>query len=344
MNQNNFFKKHFKISKRFIGDSEPVFIVAEAGVSHFGKIEKCFKLVDLAVSAKADAVKFQIFDTNSLIAKKKSKWFNRMKSRILSIDDYIKVDQYCKKKGIIFFLTAHDESSFDKLKLIDPPVYKIGSGEIKNLSFIKKILCNKKPVFISTGMHTFNDVKSIIELCKINSCKKIVFMQCTSSYPTKIEDLNLNVIDTYKSKIKSIVGYSDHTDGIEASLLAVAKGAKVIEKHISLDFNVKNAQDWKVSCGPNDFSLFVKKIRKAEKMLGSSNKQVTEDEKKTLLWARKSIVASKNLIKGHKLTKNDINFKRPGSGISPAELETVIGKKIIKDIGENTLISREDLK
>jgi N,N'-diacetyllegionaminate synthase len=341
---NNFFKKRILIGEKFIGENEPVFIIAEAGVSHFGEIEKCYKLVDLAVEAKADAIKFQIFDINSFITKESKDWYDRMKSRSLGIHDYEKVQKYCIKKRIIFFLTAHDEKSFKEVIKLDPPLFKIGSGEVQNIKFVRNIFksCNK-PVLYSTGMHSINDIKQVIKLCKKLKKKDVVFMQCTSTYPTKLKNVNLNTIDFYKDKISSIVGYSDHTEGMDVPMLAVAKGAKVIEKHISLDFNVKNAQDWKVSCGPKNLKEFVLKLRKVEESLGSYEKIITEEEYDSLLWARKSIVVSKNIEKNKILKLKHLTSKRPGTGISPILLKDVIGKRTKLKIEKDTILEWEML-
>lgn len=339
---NTFFKKRILVDKKLIGENNPVFVIAEAGVSHFGQIEKCFKLVDLAVRAKADAIKFQIFDINSFISKESKNWYNRMKNRSLGINEYEKVKEYCKKKKIIFFLTAHDEKSFIEVLKLNPPLFKIGSGEVQNLNFVSNILKSvKKPVLYSTGMHSVYNLNQIIKLCKKVKKRDVVFMQCTSSYPTKLRNVNLNTIDFYKDKINSIVGYSDHTEGIDVPMLAVAKGAKVIEKHITLDFNIKNAQDWKVSCGPENFKEFVIKLRQVEETMGSYEKKITNEEHKSLLWARKSLVLITNIKKNETLRQKHLTSKRPGLGISPELLKDVIGKKTKLNIKKDTILKWE---
>lgn len=339
---NNFFKKRILIGKKFIGENEPVFIIAEAGISHFGEIEKCFKLVDLALEAKADAIKFQIFDINSFISIESKDWYNRMKDRSLGISDYEKVQKYCIKKKIIFFLTAHDEKSFKEVIKLNPLLFKIGSGEVQNIGFVKSILksCDK-PVLYSTGMHSINDIKQVVRLCEKMKKKDMVFMQCTSTYPTKLKNVNLNTIDFYKDKINSIVGYSDHTEGMDVPMLAVAKGVKVIEKHITLDFNIKNAQDWRVSCGPKNFKEFVLRLRKVEETLGSYEKKITEEEYSSLLWARKSLVADEDIEKNKILRLKHLTSKRPGTGISPMLLKEVVGKKTKLKIKKDTILKWE---
>ena len=256
-----------------IGDQKPCVIVAEAGVAHFGSLEKCFKLVDLAKSSGANAIKFQIYDIDSFISRKSKKWFSRMKEKSLNNDDFLEIKKYCKKKKILFFLTPHDEKALSFTEKMDLPLLKIGSGEVQNNSFIKKILSLNKPTIISTGMYDEDDLNDLIKIIKKQKNKNIAILHCVSSYPTKSEEVNLNVINEYKEKIQGIIGYSDHTEGHEVCILAVAAGAKIIEKHITLDFNIPNAQDWKVSCGPNDFKSFVNKIRSVEKILGLKKKK-----------------------------------------------------------------------
>lgn len=166
-------------------------------------------------------------------------------------------------------------------------------------------------------------------------------MQCTSTYPTKLKNVNLNTIDFYKDKINSIVGYSDHTEGMDVPMLAVAKGVKVIEKHITLDFNIKNAQDWRVSCGPKNFKEFVLRLRKVEETLGSYEKKITEEEYSSLLWARKSLVADEDIEKNKILKLKHLTSKRPGTGISPMLLKEVVGKKTKLKIKKDTILKWE---
>ena len=334
----------FKIGGRLVGKDEPCFIIAEAGVSHFGSFQKAIKLVDMAKEGGADAVKFQIFNVDKLIAGKDSKWKDRLAPRALPYSDFKKLSDYCNTKGIIFFATAHDESSLEYLTKLNPPVYKIGSGEYKNHTFLKKIACLGKPVIFSTGMHSMQDVEDAVSSMASTGNKDISVLQCVTEYPTSPEDVNLRVMDVYRRKFGDAVGFSDHTKGYHIPLAAAARGAKVIEKHITLEYDIPNAQDWKVSCGPENFVHFVSQVRDIEKALGSSLKQASAAELVNVKWARKSIVTRHDLSVGDTIYETDLDIKRPGDGIAPTELDKVIGKKLARAKKKDQLLAWEDFE
>lgn len=336
--------KQIHLGSRIIGDKKPCFIIAEAGVSHFGSLEKCFKLIDLAKNSGADAVKFQIFDIDSFISIKSKKWYSRMSEKVLTNNDFLKLQKYCLKKKILFFLTPHDFNALDFVIKMKLPLIKIGSGEVQNNLFIERIFSLNKPTIISTGMYSEDDLSKLISIIKKQKNKNIAILHCNSTYPTKLDEINLNVIDSYKQKISGVIGYSDHTEGHEICKLAVAKGAKIIEKHITLDFNIPNAQDWKVSCGPDDFKSFILGIRNVEKALGYEDKKVTKEERKSLRWARKSIILKNNVFKNSKINYSDLVIKRPGTGISPNEINNVIGSVASKDLKKETILKWPMLK
>lgn len=338
------FNDTFEIGDRRVGAGCPVFIIAEAGVAHFGSIRKAFALVDLAVEAGADAVKFQIFKTDELIAGASQEWKERLRPKELPFEAFLEIQNYCNEKGILFFATAHEEESFEFLETLDVPAYKIGSGEVSNWPFIQKIAAKIKPVILSTGMYTLEDIAEALDAMAQTGNKDIAVLHCVTQYPTPPSNCNLKAIDTIRESFNVITGYSDHTEGFHIPLAAVARGAQIIEKHITLDYNVPNAQDWKVSCGTEDLPLMVRQIRDIEFSLGGGHKSPGADEAKSLDWARKSLVAAVDIPAGQRITATMVRAKRPGSGISPAEQHVVVGKTARTFIKSDTIITLEHLQ
>ena len=337
------FHKSFPIGTRQVGEGNPIFIVAEAGVAHFGSVEKARALVDLAVSAGADAIKFQVFKTNELISKEAQDWIERLKPKELPFEAFKEIQAYCSKKGIIFFATAHDELSLEFLDSLDVPVFKIGSGEVANWPFLEKVASRGKPVILSTGMYTLEEIGQALAAFAITANPHVAVLHCVTRYPTPALDVNLRAMQTIQEKFNVLTGYSDHTEGIHFPVAAASLGAKIIEKHISLDFNVPNAQDWKVSCGPDDLPLLVRQIRDIEVGLGSGIKAPSTGEQASLLWARKSLVAARDINAGELITADLLQAKRPGKGIPPARFGEVVGRKAKVKIRKDTAIQWEDL-
>lgn len=338
------FSQSFKIDEHPVGSNNPVFIIAEAGVAHFGSMEKAMRLVDLAADSGADAVKFQIYKTEALISTAAKEWQNRYRHKELAYGGFRKIQAYCQKKGIAFLATAHDEPSLEFLDSLDVTAYKIGSGEVGNWAFIKRTASRKKPVIVSTGMYTLEEVGKALEAISETGNKDVVVLHCVTQYPTPPTEVNLNAMDTIREAYGVMVGYSDHTQGFHFPLAAAALGARVIEKHISLDFNVPNAQDWKVSCGPEDFPVLVRQIRDIEAGLGSGIKRPSQAEQSSLNWARKSLVAAVDIAKGEVITPEKLCVKRPGFGIMPADIVKVAGREAKVNIEKDTLIKWEQLK
>jgi len=334
----------FGVENKEIGAEAPVFIIAEAGVAHFGDLNKAFQLVDMAVAARADAVKFQTFHTDELISSNAPEWKDRYRSRELTLQDFVKIKQYCVKRGIIFLSTAHDTKSLEDLDAVGVPAYKIGSGEVHNWQFLKKVARRKSPILLSTGMYTLEDIRTALEVIASEENSQVAILHCTTAYPTPPKQVNLQAIRTIREAFGSIVGYSDHTAGYHFPLAAVAIGAKIIEKHITLDFNIPNAQDWKVSCGPKTLPRMVDEIRQIEQGLGTGVKAPQQLEKESLKWARKSITAAVDIIPDEVVTADKITMKRPGTGIPPSKLKQVIGRKTRSFIKNDTLILWEQLK
>jgi N-acetylneuraminate synthase/N,N'-diacetyllegionaminate synthase len=338
------FKHSISIGNRIIGKGSSVFIIAEAGVSHFGNLKKAFKLVDLAASGGADAVKFQIFRADHLISAESQEWLNRLKTKELPYEAFEEIQAYCRRREILFLATAHDEPSLEFLDGLEVPAYKVGSGEVGNWSFVKKVATKGKPVILSTGMYKLREVGQALSLFAEEGNREVVVLHCTTLYPSLPHVVNLKAIDTLREKFNVLVGYSDHTRGFHFPLAAVARGACVVEKHIALEFNVPDAQDWKVSCGPTDFHLMVEQIREVEAGLGSGVKLPSKAEMSSLKWARKSLAAKQDIAEGSILTADMVCAKRPGSGISPSILNKVIGKRARVKIRKDRLIKWEQLK
>lgn len=274
------------ISGKTIDNESPCFIVAEAGLAHNGNFENAIKLIDLAVEAGADAVKFQVYRTKELISEERSPdWFERFQKKELPYEAFAKLKEYAEKNKIIWFATPHTESAFEYLRRIDVPCYKVGSGE-HDFDFIDKIADTGKPLIISSGMRTHYEVLRLIDRY---GSPNTAFLHCVTDYPTLEHLTNLGFIDTMKCHAvasRSVIGYSDHAEGTYACELAAAKGAKIIEKHICLDDT--EGQDVKVSLQGKEVKNFVKKIRQVERMVGSEFRGYSAEERENEKWALKS--------------------------------------------------------
>jgi len=351
--------KNMIIKGRTIGKDSPIFLIAEAGVNHNGEIDKAKKLIDLAAKAQVDAIKFQTFITDKLILKTTSKvnyqkksdedkenFYDMVKKYELSKEHFKILNDFCSAKEIIFLSTPFDEISVEWLEELNISAFKIGSGDMNNYPLLKLICSKKKPIFLSTGMATLKEVKKSVEYIKSNGNNDLAIFQCTTNYPASFKELNLNVIDTYKQIFPdAIIGFSDHSLGIEASIGAAAKGVKIIEKHFTLDKTMEGP-DHKASLNPEELIRWVKSIRNIEKALGSSKKDPTKNELEIAKIARKSIVSLKNLEGGEIITEKNVGIKRPGTGIPPTKFYDIINKKmrIKKSIPKDTVINWEDIE
>ena len=337
------FKSNLKIGPIQVGDGEPVLVIAEAGVSHFGSMDLAHQLLDLAIEAKADVFKTQFFDVDQMFVDSCIEWKDRLRGRNISLDQAFELKQKCNDNNIIFMATAHDESRISWLKELDVPAVKIGSGERNNIRFIKSLAELGKPVILSTGMYREKDIVEIIEILEAAGCQELALLQCTTSYPTPSEQVNLAAMDNLKNLFSGPVGYSDHTEDGLAILAAVARGAKIVERHITILKDIPNAQDWKVSSGPDDFPQLVSDIRRVEKMIGLGDLRVQTSENGAIKWALKSLVVNANLPAGHTLTSKDIDVKRPGGGISPNRINDVLKTKLIKSMTKDQALSWKDI-
>ena len=319
-------------------------------------------MIDSAVEAGVNAVKFQTFKAKNVVSQsaEKAKYqkkttggkesqFEMIQKLELSFDNFLKIKEYCDKKGIIFLSTPFDYESVDFLKDL-VPLYKIGSGEITNLPFLEYIAQKDKPIILSTGMANLSEVEEAVNVILSNqNCPNknafppLTVLHCTTNYPTPYEEVNLNAMLTLKEAFKLPVGYSDHTLGIEIPIAAVALGADVIEKHFTLDRNLPGP-DHKASLEPDELKTMVKKIRNVEKALGNGIKKPTKNEIETMKVARKSLVAARNIKSGEIIKESDIIIKRPGTGILPKFKDIIIGMRVTKDIKKDDIFNWEDFK
>ncbi len=330
-------------------------VIAEAGVNHNGSLSLAKKLINAASSAGADVVKFQNYKTELLIQNKldnlkenlknynPKKSYNLLKKYEFSYSDFGKLKKYCNKKKIIFAATPFDKKSVNELEKLKVPFFKISSGDINNFQLIAHVVKKKKPVVLSTGRCSLNEVSKTVSFLKKLKCKDYTLLHCVSEYPAKYKNLNLLAIKLLKKKFKCKIGYSDHSKGIEAALAAVALGAKYVEKHLTLNTNFKGP-DHKASIEPFEFKKMVDGIKNINLALGLEKKKVTKLELKGRFKSRRSIFASRNLLKNTKITNEDIICKRPVVGIQSDSFFKVIGLRTKKSIKENEPITWEKIK
>jgi N,N'-diacetyllegionaminate synthase len=334
-----------------------VVIIAEAGVNHNGSLELAKKLIEKARSAGADYIKFQTFITELNIAKgaKKAVYqelstglgesqFDMVKKLELSFDDFSVLKDYCDNIGIKFLSTGFDKPSIDFLDSLNPSFYKIPSGEITNKPYLEYVASKGKDIVISTGMANLNEIETALRVIENQgvSRNRITVLHCNSEYPTPMEDVNLLAMNQINKELKVAVGYSDHTKGIEIPIAAVALGAKVIEKHFTLDRSLPGP-DHSSSLEPDELKAMVDAIRNVERAIsGNGIKEPSPSELKNIQIVRKSLHYSKDLYKGHLLTPNDILILRPGSGISPMDLDYILGRSLTRNVLQGSIVAVSD--
>ena len=328
------------------------FIIAEAGVNHNGNIETAKKLVDVAVEAGSNAVKFQTFKAEKVISKfaqkaeyqykttdKNETQLEMVKRLELDVDAHKELIHYCKEKCIIFLSTPFDLESIELLNKLDLEMFKIPSGEITNLPYLRKVGSLKSDIIISTGMANMSEIERALDILVESGTSKgnITVLHCNTEYPTPFEDVNLAAMLTIRAAFNVNVGYSDHTLGIEIPIAAVALGAAVIEKHFTLNRDMEGP-DHKVSLEPDELKNMVTAIRNIESSIGDGVKRPSPSELKNKLIVRKSIVATIDIKEGSMFKENNITAKRPGTGISPMKWDDVIGKKAKRNFVQDELI------
>ena len=344
-----------QLANRFIGDNHPAFIIAEIGINHQGDVEIAKKLISKAKECGADAVKFQKRNLERILTKQGmempyensnsfGKTYGEHKKVLeLSNKDYHTIFQYCLEKDIIFCASGWDEDSIDFLDQLGVKFFKMASADLTNLPLIKHTAKLGKPIILSTGMADLEMVITAYETVKkIN--EKVAIMQCTSTYPTDFIELNLNVLSSFKEKFpKAVIGYSGHELGIAITSAAVALGAKIIERHFTLDRTMKGG-DHAASLEPQGFAKLVRDIHAVEAAMGSSEKQVQESELPVFRKLSKSLVTLKPIKSGESITADMLTTKGPGTGISPAKMDIVIGKVANRDLLEDEVINEEDIQ
>ncbi|MBD3426543.1 MAG: N-acetylneuraminate synthase [Candidatus Omnitrophica bacterium] len=329
-----------------------VFIIAEAGVNHNGDLDTAIRMIDAAASAGADAVKFQTFCAEKLTTASapKAKYqsedvgdekmqLEMLRSLELDPEQHRSLVDHCRKKGIKFISTAYDTESVDMLSELGLDIFKIPSGEITNLPYLRKIGALGKKVILSTGMSNLQEVSEAFEIlvAEGTSPDEVTILHCNTEYPTPYEDVNMRAMLVIRDRFGTKVGYSDHTSGIEVAVAAAALGANIIEKHFTLDRNMKGP-DHKASLVPEELGNMVRAIRNIEKIMGDGLKKASDSELKNRPLVRKSLVAARDIAKGEVFTGQNITAKRPGTGISPMKWDDVLGKRALRDYKRDDLV------
>ncbi len=339
-----------------IGYGYPVFMIAEAGVNHNGDLGLAKELIVKAKEAGAQCVKFQTFNTPDIIINNVAKApyqkettpageSQREMLERLQIDETFhgKIIAHCKKNGISFLSTPYDERSLELLVKLNVPAIKVASTDATNLLFLEKVAKIGVPVIMATGMCLMDEVEAAYNTLRDNGCKDLAILKCTSNYPTSIEEVNLRGIATLAEKFDAIVGFSDHTEGVGAAPYAVACGAKIIEKHFTLD-KAMEGPDHRASLSPNELKALISEIRKVEKMLGTHKIEPTKSEHETKRSLQKCFVARRDIKKGEKLSRENIIAKRTGGeGISAIAFYDVLGKICTENLGSDEIILAEYL-
>ena len=326
-----------KIANKWIGEQSPVFIIAEAGINHNGNLQIAKKLIKKAKECGADAIKFQTFTAGDLTSTK-SKYFKIFENLEFSHNDFLELYRYAKKQNIIIFSSPFSFEAVDMLIKLKTPAFKIASGDITNIPLIKYSAAKKKPMIVSTGMSTIEEIQNALRTIQSQGNKRIIILHSVSAYPAPIDEINLKVIPYLEKKIHYPIGYSDNGSDQLVPIIAVSIGATVIEKHFTLNRKFKGP-DHKLSSDPKQFSIMVKNIRLVEKMLGNGLKKCQPSEIDNRINARRSITTNVTIPKGTKIKRNMIGIKRPATGIEPKYFNQVIGKT-----ATHTIKSEESLK
>ncbi len=346
-------RRKVKIGDRWVGEGEPTFIIAEVGANHDKNLEQAKKLIDVAVDAGADAVKFQVYSAETLYSIKSGQAsylreleagksiYQIIKENELPREWLRELSEYSQNKGIIFLATPFDREAVDQLYEIGAPAYKWASFEIVDLPLLKYAAGKGKPMLLSTGMCNLADIQEAVDTVYSTGNEDIILLHCTSLYPTKPNQVNLRMMDTMKNTFQQLpVGLSDHTLGIAIPIAAVARGTCVIEKHFTLSRKLKGP-DHPFALEPEELKQMVKAIRDIEESLGSLTKKMIPDEEEMARLGRRSIIARVDIAKGTRLAEDMLIIKRPGYGIRPKFLDTVIGREAKRDIEKDDIITWE---
>jgi N,N'-diacetyllegionaminate synthase len=345
----------FTVAGRKIGDAAPVFIVAEAGVNHDGDPARARRLVDVAAECGADAVKFQTFRVDSLLTRAAPKAGYQvettgagesqrdMLARLeLSLEVLAELKDRATKRGLVFFSAPFDEESVDVLDALGVALFKVPSGEITNLPLLRHVAAKGRPMIVSTGMSSLEEVEEAVAVIRAAGDPPLALLHCLSAYPAPASEINLRAMDALAARSGGLVGFSDHTFGIEIAVAAVARGAVIIEKHLTLDKTLAGP-DHRASLDPPEFAAMVRAIRAVEAALGDGVKRPMPSEADTRRVARKSLVAARPLRAGERLAAEDVLIKRPGTGISPADLDKAVGRRLVHDVAVDEVIAWDAL-
>ncbi len=344
-----------RIGTRLIGPAQPCLIIAEAGVNHNGSIAMALQLVDAAADAGADVVKFQTFKSEEVVTPLAPKaeyqvqntgaeesQLEMIRKLELPDEDFLTIQQHCRTRRITFLSTPFDFHSADLLERMEVEAFKVPSGEITHVPFLRHLARKGKPLIVSTGMSDLNEVASAIDVISSTGNRDVVLLHCVSNYPTAPASVNLRAMRTLEDEFKVPVGYSDHTEGIAISLAAVALGACVVEKHFTLDRSLPGP-DHRASLEPRELAELVRAARDVQAAWGDGVKRPVSEELSTAAVARRSLVAASNLNAGTTLTESMIAIRRPGTGLPPSLLPQVIGRQLKQNVSAGELFTLEML-
>jgi len=343
------------IAGRKIGPGLPCFVIAEAGVNHNGSMDLALQLVDAAIEAGADAVKFQTFSAEDLVTETAAKadyqervlgsaesQFEMLKRLELSRDDHFAVAAYCVEKGILFLSTPFDEGSVDLLEEMGVAAFKVSSGDLTNLPLLEYIASKGRPMIVSTGMANLDEVAEAVAAIRAAGSPPLAVLQCVSRYPAAPETVNLRAMQTMAARFDVPVGFSDHTLGLEIAIASVAAGACILEKHLTLDCTMPGP-DHQASLDPQAFRALMQGVRLVDAALGDGVKQPLPEEANTAVVARKSVVAARAIAAGESLTEAALAIKRPGHGFPPARRTALVGRVASVAIPAGTVLTEEML-
>ena len=340
-----------RLGRKTIGDGRTCFLIAEAGVNHDGRLDRALRLVDVAANAGADAVKFQTFRADALAAAcaPQAAYQNRAAAarsqrdmlRRLELNEaaHRALIARCRKRAILFLSTPFDEESADLLERLDVPAFKLPSGELTNLPLLSHVARKRRPMLVSTGMATLAEVRAAVRVIRRAGNPPLALLHCVSSYPAEPAWSNLRAMATLRHAFRVPTGYSDHALGPEVSLAAAALGAAVLEKHFTLDKN-RPGPDHAMSMSPAELKAWVRSVRAVESALGDGLKRPVPPEIPIARAARKSLVAARPIALGERLTAGAVTRKRPGTGLPPAALTGLLGRRALRDIPADALLSR----
>jgi len=349
--------KQIRINEnRSIGDNEPCFIVAEIGLNHNGDVGLAKKMIDAAIECGVDGVKFQTFKADEFVSDPNETYTYRSQGKEItesilemfrryefSENEWVELFDYCKQKGIVYFSTPQNSSDLDLLlKIIDLPIIKVGSDDLTNLELLKYYASKNIPMIISAGMAFMSEIEDAVNAIKETGNNDLAVLHCVSSYPAELEEINLRKMITIRQEFDVIVGFSDHTIGATASMVSAALGAKIIEKHFTLDKGLPGSDHW-FSATSEELTSLIRSIRSVEKAMGSYIVKPTSREEEMRKIARRSIVASKDMEKGDLITDDALSVKRPGTGLAPKFRKDVLGKRAKVDISKGELVTFEKI-